>query len=113
MGSRAHIQASVKPNNSRSGINDKGRMQIHAPLRFVRERAESINTLANESLQPLPAPWPGDIGAARPRPKDAAAVLARPVTILAQLEQVTPLQHPLPVYECLLDQIRDDLAVGA
>lgn len=72
-----------------------------------------VQRLANESLQALPAPWRGDIRAARPQRDDAPAALARPVTVIAKLEQATPPQHPLTVYERLLEQIRDDLAVSA
>ena len=36
----------------------------------------------------------------------------RPVTVIEQITQATPPQHPLAVYERLLDQIRDELEVA-
>ncbi len=69
--------------------------------------------LHQEDLQGLPAPWRGDIRAARPQGDGAAASLARPVTVIERIEQATPPQHPLTVYERLLEQIRDELAVSA
>ena len=51
-----------------------------------------------------PSPWRGDIQAARPQLTDAPATLARPVSVIEQIAQATPPQHPLAVYERLLEQ---------
>jgi len=58
-------------------------------------------------LQPLPAPWRGQIAAARPPDKPAALTAApvRPAMVIAHLAQATPAQHPLAVYEQLLAAI--------
>jgi transposase len=69
--------------------------------------------LQEERLQGIPTPWRGDIRAARPQSEGAAVAPVRPVTVIEQLEQATPPQHPLTVYERLLEQIRDELAVPA
>ena len=60
-------------------------------------------------LQGIPAPWRGDIAAARPQ--DAAskaenAIGVRPAVIAEKIEAATPRQHPLAVYEQLLAQCR-------
>lgn len=59
-----------------------------------------------QHLQPIPVPWRANIAAARvqgivpaePAPK-------RPAVVIAHIEQETPAQHPLAVYEQLLDRI--------
>ena len=62
-------------------------------------------------LQSIPAPWRGDMAAARPaqaRPvgvPDAPAHLVRPAAVAGHMAQALPLQHPLAVYEQLLSQI--------
>jgi transposase len=68
--------------------------------------------LPEECLQALPSPWRGDILAARPQRGVAAKPLARPVVVIERIAQVLPPQHPLGVYERLLDQIRDELEVA-
>lgn len=65
--------------------------------------------LAEEVLQPIPAPWRGDIRAARPLPtaEVSAEPAVRPVVVIEHIAQATPAQHPLAVYERLLKQIHD------
>lgn len=60
--------------------------------------------LQAECLQAIPSPWRGDIRAARPQLADALAAMDRPVTVIEQIAQATPPQHPLAVYERLLEQ---------
>ena len=91
----------------RRWLGEVANQRIHGT---TQERPDQ--RLAKERLQALPAPWRGDIRAARPQRDDVLAALARPVTVIAQLEQAIPLQHPLTVYERLLEQIRDELAVS-
>lgn len=69
--------------------------------------------LAEECLQPIPAPWRGDIRAARPLHEEAAAPAERPVAVLERIAQASPAQHPLAIYEQLLAQIRDTEEVAA
>lgn len=72
--------------------------------------------LPAECLQAIPSPWRGDIRAARPQRELAASVAAdrsaRPVVVLERIAQVSPAQHPLAVYERLLEQIRDEPGVA-
>lgn len=55
-------------------------------------------------LQPLPAPWRAAIAVARPQPK-LQAMETLPPAVLTHIEQQTPVQHPLAVYERLLCRV--------
>lgn len=68
--------------------------------------------LPEECLQPLPRPWRGDIRAARPQHEVIAVVTERPVVVIERIAQVLPAQHPLAVYEQLLNQIRDEQGIA-
>ena len=59
------------------------------------------------------SPWRGDIHATRPQSEATATTLARPVVVIDQIAQEMSAQHPLAVYEGLLDSIRDELEVAA
>jgi transposase len=74
-------------------------------------QARPAQRLQAECLQPIPSPWRGDIRAARPQ--TAGAPAARPVTVIEQIAQATPAQHPLAVYERLLEQALNEQAVAA
>jgi len=77
-----------------------GTTQVKPRVRLVEERA---------FLQATPAPWCGDITAARPQEAVAVsegAVGHRPAIITERIETATPRQHPLAVYEQLLAQCR-------
>lgn len=63
--------------------------------------------LPEECLQPIPSAWRGDIRAARPQRDKAVNLMERPVVVVERIAQVSPMQHPLAMYEQLLDQIRD------
>jgi hypothetical protein len=63
--------------------------------------------LKEERLQGLPGPWRGDTPAARPQRAAATGLMQRPVVVIERIAQVSPAQHPLAVYERLLDQVRD------
>jgi transposase len=69
--------------------------------------------LPEEGLQPLPAPWRGDIRAARPQREAEAQLAERPVVVIERIAQVSPAQHPLAIYEQLLTQIRNMLKEAA
>ena len=69
--------------------------------------------LPEECLHPLPSPWRGDIGAARPQRDVTAAPTERPVVVIEWMAQAIPAQHPLAVYEQLLDQHRETPEVAA
>ena len=60
--------------------------------------------LQTECLQTLPSPWRGDIRAARPQCAEVPIPMTRPVSVIEQIAQATPPQHPLAVYERLLEQ---------
>jgi len=68
--------------------------------------------LQEEGLQPIPSPWRGDIRAARPQHEVTAQLMERPVVVIERIAQVSPAQHPLAVYERLLDQIRHEPGVA-
>ena len=72
-----------------------------------------VERLPEEGLLALPAPWRGDIAAARPRPMVIEATAERSVIHLDRLAQATPPQHPLAVYEQLLEQCRRACGVVA
>ena len=63
--------------------------------------------LQEERLQALPGPWRGDIPAARPQSEVAAPPPQRSVAVIERIAQPTPVQHPLAVYERLLNQVCD------
>ena len=70
-----------------------------------RTQMRPATRLQTECLQPIPSPWRGDIRAARPQCGEVPAALARPVSVIEQIAQATtPPQHPLAVYERLLEQ---------
>jgi transposase len=69
--------------------------------------------LLEECLQGVPAPWRGDIRAARPQSEVAATPIERPVVVIERIAAAMPAQHPLAVYERLLDQIRDEREMAA
>ena len=75
-------------------------------------QARPVERLKEERLQKISAPWRGDISAARPQSAGASMPAERPVTVIEQIVQAAPPQHPLAVYERLLDQIRDELEVA-
>jgi hypothetical protein len=68
-----------------------GTTQVKPVLRLQEERP---------SLQAIPAPWRGDIAA------------ARPVAVIERIEAAMPVQHPLAVYEQLLAQLRAEVEVA-
>ena len=72
--------------------------------------------LQAEGLQAIPSPWRGDIRAARPS-REAASLITpepvRPVVVIERIAQALPAQHPLAVYERLLEQVRDAQGVAA
>jgi len=76
-------------------------------------QARPIQRLKEERLQSLPRPWRGDIPAARPERAVAAGLMQRPVVVIERIAQVSPAQHPLAVYERLLDQIRNEQGMAA
>ena len=72
-----------------------------------------VDRLKAESLQAIPAPWRGDVAAARPQNRPESAPPERPVAVIGHLEQGAPTQHPLAIYEQLLEQIQQGLEVMA
>lgn len=76
-------------------------------VRLLQERAH---------LQALPAPWRADIAAARPQPRPVKAGCAPagtvpPAALAEHRACITALQHPLAVYEQLLIDITQGVAV--
>jgi transposase len=61
-------------------------------------------------LQPLTAPWRGDIAAARPQGKEAEMPTARPAIVVERIAESLPAQHPLAVYDRLLFTVTQEVA---
>lgn len=65
-------------------------------------------------LQPVPQAWRGDIAAARPVPAagaDGDSGQQRPGVVVERMAAPLPVQHPLAVYEQLLEVLRTDVVV--
>lgn len=69
--------------------------------------------LPEECLQALPAPWRGDIRAARPQREEEVQLAERPVVVVERIAQVSPAQHPLAIYEQLLAELSNTQEVAA
>jgi transposase len=66
------------------------------------------------ALQALAPPWRGDIEGARPQAEGAHGEgPARPPSVRAHLETEQPAQHPLAVYDALLQTLQQAHEVGA
>ncbi len=76
-----------------------GTTAVQPSVRLRQERA---------CLQALPAPWRGDIAAARALAAQGADTLSKPVrpaVVAEHIARAVPMQHPLAVYEQLLAHI--------
>lgn len=87
----------------RRWLNECANARIHGTT-----QVRPAERLQDERLQAIPAPWRGDIRAARPQLGVAQALVARPVVVIERLAQDTPTQHPLSVYAQLFERIRDE-----
>lgn len=59
-----------------------------------------------EHLQPVPAPWRANIGAARPQDAPVTTpATVRPAIVIDRIATPAPVQHPLAVYDQLLTQV--------
>lgn len=63
-----------------------------------------------EHLQALPAPWRGDIAAARPQAAAVEPTPPRPAAVVSRIAQPSPLQHPLHMYDALLERVAQGVA---
>jgi transposase len=88
----------------RRWLKDLANERIHGTT-----QVRPAERLQDERLQAIPAPWRGDIRAARPRLGTEDALVARPVVVIERIAQDTPTQHPLSVYARLFDRIRDEM----
>lgn len=61
-------------------------------------------------LQPLTAPWRGDIAAARPQGKEPEVPTIRPAIVVERIAESLPAQHPLAVYDRLLLTVTQGVA---
>lgn len=89
-------------------LRDVANARIHGT---TNERP--VDRLGEERLQAIPAPWRGDVASARPLKHSDSVVAERPVTVIVHIDQCTPAQHPLAVYESLLEQVRQGVEVAA
>ena len=92
----------------RRWLKDIANQRLHGTT-----QVRPIERLKQERLQEIVTPWRGDIPAAHPQREVAAGLMERPVAVIERLAQISPAQHPLTVYERLLDQIRDEQEVMA
>jgi len=83
----------------RRWLKDIANQRIHGTTQM-----RPVQRLPEECLQALPRPWRGDIRAARPQREEVSIPMSRPVSVIEQIAQATPPQHPLAVYERLLEQ---------
>jgi len=79
-------------------LNDIANERIHGT---TQERPSK--RLREEGLQDIPAPWRGNIPAARPQAEASSSTVERSVIVIERIEQVMPLQHGLAIYDQLLD----------
>lgn len=94
-------------------------IQVHIWLKEIaNERVHGTTQirpsqrLPEECLQPIPSPWRGDIRAARPQRDETVTLAQRPVVVVERIAQASPMQHPLAIYEQILEQIRDTREVA-
>jgi hypothetical protein len=83
----------------RRWLNDIANERLHGT---TQERPSK--RLLEEGLQDIPAPWRGNIPAARPQADVLSSTAERSLIVIARMEQETPLQHPLAIYDQLLDR---------
>jgi transposase len=120
---QAGLELDVSTANAQvqSWLTDIANQRIHGTTGTIP--AKSL-TEERSALQTLPAAWRGDIAAARPQaPSDITAnaqshqqpnqqsnqqlnTSARPAVVQAHIEAEQPTQHPLEIYEQLLDSMR-------
>lgn len=105
---QAGLQLDVVTANAevRHWLKEVANERIHGTTQMKpRERLQEEQA----QLQAIPAAWRGDIAAARPAQIadiSASTIAVRPAVVAERVEVVTPLQHPLAVYEQLLAQCR-------
>ena len=93
----------------RHWLRDIANERIHGTT-----QARPIQRLQEEALQAIPSPWRGDIRAARPQAGRVAVDLStRPGVVIERIAAATPMQHPLAVYERLLNQVCDEQEITA
>lgn len=90
----------------RRWLKDVANERIHGTTQM-----RPAQRLQEECLQRMPPPWRGDIRAARPQSGVTAPLTERPVVVIQRIALASPAQHPLAVYERLLEQIRDEREV--
>lgn len=92
----------------RRWLNEVANERIHGTTQM-----RPSERLLEERLQNIPAPWRGDIRAARPQSEVDVKMEDRPVIVIERIAQEAPAQHPLAVYEGLLEAIRTDREAAA
>lgn len=95
----------------RHWLTDVANVRIHGTTQL--KPSEQLQQ-EQAHLQAIPAAWRGDIAAARPltaTPTESDQCNARPSTVAECIATPLPTQHPLAVYEQLLEAWRADVAV--
>src|SRR5690606_14067262 len=105
------VDAATATVQVRRWLDEVANVRVHGttgepPLtRLAAERA---------ALQPLAPPWRGDIEGARPQAAAAQQEApTRPPGVRAHLETAQPAQHPLAIYDQLLQTLQRSQEIGA
>ena len=88
-------------------LTEVANARVHATTK--EPPAEALKREAAH-LQALPAPWRADIAAARPQAPTAPPMAPRPAAVVNRIAQPSPLQHPLRVYDALLERVAEGVA---
>lgn len=109
---QSHLQLDVVTANGEvtRWLSEVANQRLHGT---TQERPSDRLQAEVSHLQPLPAPWRGDIRAARAsesaeaNPANIAkqSELIRPVIVTERLAESLPNQHPLAVYDQLLNRV--------
>jgi len=99
------LDAATANREVRRWLDDVANVRVHGTTqeppvaRWEAERA---------ALQAVPAPWRGDIAAARPQAQTAQANPEQRLPAKQVREQALPAQHPLAVYDALLTRAHQE-----
>jgi hypothetical protein len=88
-------------------LNEVANVRIHGTT--MEQPAEALRREVKH-LRALPAPWRANIAAARPQGVVAPAVKPRPAAVVSRIAQPSPVQHPLHVYDVLLERVAEGVA---
>jgi transposase len=88
-------------------LSEIANVRIHGTT--MAQPAEALRREAMH-LQALPAPWRADIAAVRAQIAVPSAASPRPAAVASRIAQPLPMQHPLHVYDALLERVTEGTA---